>query len=88
MKGKKNEDHNIKDGMAMEAERPIRFFIFCKQEVAGKDFCANKQDQGNTADSMKKPDKHGQTPYVPALPIWFSGNHQYTPGYFNMYILD
>jgi hypothetical protein len=45
VKGEKNEDQDIKNRMAMQAERPIRFLVFRKKKVARKNFYAEKQDK-------------------------------------------
>jgi hypothetical protein len=50
--------------MTVQTERPIRFFVFGEQEVARKDFYADKDDKENAADPMKKPDKHGEASHA------------------------
>jgi hypothetical protein len=58
VKGEKNQDQDIQNGVPMQAQCPVGFLVFGKKEITGEDFNAEKDDQGYTADTVKKPDEH------------------------------
>jgi hypothetical protein len=38
VKREEDKDYYIQNRLSMEAQSPIRLFIFCKKEIAGEDF--------------------------------------------------
>ena len=58
MKGEKDENEDVQNRMPVKAQGPVGFFVFCEKKVTGEDFNAEKNDQGHTADTVKKPDEH------------------------------
>jgi hypothetical protein len=58
MKGKKDQNKDIQNGVPVQAERPVGLLIFREKEKTGEDFDAEQNDQGHAADAVKKPDEH------------------------------
>jgi hypothetical protein len=40
VKGEKNKNEDVQNGMPMEAQGPVGFLVFCEKKVTGENFDA------------------------------------------------
>jgi hypothetical protein len=58
MECEKHEYQNIDDRVSMNAESPLRFFVFGVQKETGEKLYRKKENEENAADSVKEPNEH------------------------------